>query len=241
MHHVVTKFMPHLLTDKQKENHVTVSQEFFDHFNAVQNVLKNVVTGDEMWVYGYSVEKKNAVIVVYGKIVVTTKKACQNRSNMKVTDVDSFFLIRRASSFIMNLFHMVRQSVMSLLEGSEVFERGLRHGQTRPGCCTMTMDLHTHRFLFVKFWAKHEMIVTPVAILSRFGPCGLLFLFPKLKFTVKGRHFQMVGEIQENSLEYLHTIPQNAFQYAFQNWRKRWQQCVNSGGEYFEEDKLMRL
>ena len=74
MHHVVTKFMPHLLTDKQKENHVTVSQEFFDHLNAVQNFLKNVVTGDEMWVYGYSVETKMQSLQCMGKLSLRPKK-----------------------------------------------------------------------------------------------------------------------------------------------------------------------
>ena len=48
--------MPRLLTDAQKENRVTVSQELFDRSNAGENFLKNVITGDETWVYGYDVE-----------------------------------------------------------------------------------------------------------------------------------------------------------------------------------------
>jgi hypothetical protein len=46
------------LTDEQKANRVTVSQELFDHSNADENFLKNVVTGDETWVYGYDIETK---------------------------------------------------------------------------------------------------------------------------------------------------------------------------------------
>ena len=53
---VAAKFVPRLLTDAQKENRVTVSQELFDRSNAVENFLKNVITGDETWVYGYDVE-----------------------------------------------------------------------------------------------------------------------------------------------------------------------------------------
>jgi hypothetical protein len=34
MRHVAAKFFPCLLTGTQKENHVTVSQELFDHSNA---------------------------------------------------------------------------------------------------------------------------------------------------------------------------------------------------------------
>jgi hypothetical protein len=34
MHRVATKFVPRLLTNEQKENCVTVSEELFDHLNA---------------------------------------------------------------------------------------------------------------------------------------------------------------------------------------------------------------
>ena len=52
------KFVARLLTEAQKENRVTVSQELFDRSNADENFLKNVITGDETWVYGYDVETK---------------------------------------------------------------------------------------------------------------------------------------------------------------------------------------
>jgi len=58
MHHVAAKFVPRLLTEEQKQNRVTLSQELLDHSNTDENFLKNVITGDEMWVYGYDVESK---------------------------------------------------------------------------------------------------------------------------------------------------------------------------------------
>jgi hypothetical protein len=42
--------VPRLLTDAQKENRVTVNQELFDRSKADENILKNVITGDETWV-----------------------------------------------------------------------------------------------------------------------------------------------------------------------------------------------
>jgi hypothetical protein len=54
MHCVAVKFC--LLTDERKVNRVTVSQELFDRSNADKNFLKNVITGDETWVYGYDNE-----------------------------------------------------------------------------------------------------------------------------------------------------------------------------------------
>jgi len=58
MHRVSAQFMPRLLTDDQKENHVEISQELLANANGNENFLKNIITGDEMWVYGYDVETK---------------------------------------------------------------------------------------------------------------------------------------------------------------------------------------
>jgi len=50
MHHVAGKFMPQLLSEDQKKNHVDVSKELVDHANGDENFVKNVVTHDETWV-----------------------------------------------------------------------------------------------------------------------------------------------------------------------------------------------
>ena len=57
MHRVAAKFV-RLLTEEQKQNRVTVSQELLDRSNTDENFLKNVITCDETWVYGYDVETK---------------------------------------------------------------------------------------------------------------------------------------------------------------------------------------
>jgi len=56
MGHVSRKFVPRLLTDDQNENRVEISQELLANANGNENFLKNIITGDETWVYGYDVE-----------------------------------------------------------------------------------------------------------------------------------------------------------------------------------------
>jgi transposase len=63
------------------------------------------------------------------------------------------------------------------------------------------------------------------------------FLFPKLKSTLKGRRFQTIEEIQENAVRELRAITESAFQEAFQQWKKRWEWCITSRGDYFEGDR----
>ena len=56
MHRIAAKFVPRLLTDDQKQNRADVSQELLDRANGDDNLLKNIITGDETLVYGYDVE-----------------------------------------------------------------------------------------------------------------------------------------------------------------------------------------
>ena len=110
MRRVATKFVLRLRTEAQKENCVTVSQELFDRSNADENFLKNVITGDETWMYGYDVEIKVQSSQWMGKLSPRTKKARQSLSYVKVMLI--VFLIGRVM-FIMSLFHVVRQSIKS--------------------------------------------------------------------------------------------------------------------------------
>jgi hypothetical protein len=54
---------------------------------------------------------------------------------------------------------------------------------------------------------------------------------------LKGRHFESIDSIKENSLADLHSIPNEAFQKCFEGWKKCWERCIQSGGDYFEGEK----
>jgi hypothetical protein len=97
--------------------------------------------------------------------------------------------------------------------------------------------LLTDALLIREFLTKHEATVVPPPYSPDLASAEF-FLFPKLKPSLKGSRFQMVEEIEENSLRDLHIIPQNMFQDVLQNWKKYWERCIKSGGEYFEGDKF---
>ena len=58
MKHVCAKFVLHLLTDDQHEQHQTIARDLFERSCEDVQFLKNTVTGDESWVYGYEPETK---------------------------------------------------------------------------------------------------------------------------------------------------------------------------------------
>jgi len=55
------------LIDDQKENCVEISQELPANANGNENFLKNIITGDETWVYGYDVEAKMQLLQWMGE------------------------------------------------------------------------------------------------------------------------------------------------------------------------------
>ena len=94
-----------------------------------------------------------------------------------------------------------------------------------------------HRsFKVSQFLAKNNMTVIPHPPYSPvLAPCDF-FLLPKLKLQMKGRRFDTIEEIQEESQWVLDTIPKRDFQGCFQAWQKCWDHCIHAKGEYFAGD-----
>jgi hypothetical protein len=67
------------------------------------------------------------------------------------------------------------------------------------------------------------------------APCDFAF-FPKLKMKLKERRFETVSDIQKESQAALDSIKGNDFHGAFEAWKKRWDRCVRSKGDYFERN-----
>ena len=61
------KFVLRLLTDDQKENCVEFRQELLTYANGNEDFPKNIVTGDETWIYVYDVETKMQSLQWKGK------------------------------------------------------------------------------------------------------------------------------------------------------------------------------
>jgi hypothetical protein len=105
-------------------------------------------------------------------------------------------------------------------------------------CCVVAKfvpRLLTDALLIREFLTKHEATVVLQPPYSPDLAPAEFILFPKFKSSLKGRRFQTVEEIEENSLRDIRAIPQN----TFQGWKKRWERCIKSGGEYFEGDKFV--
>ena len=69
------------------------------------------------------------------------------------------------------------------------------------------------------------------------SPCDF-FLFPKLKFHLKGRHFGNVDNIQKVVTDQLRALQHADFQHCYREWEQRLRWCVASQGNNFEGDNV---
>jgi hypothetical protein len=53
---------------------------------------------------------------------------------------------------------------------------------------------------------------------------------------LKGARFESREDIMQNATAQLNTIPKDAFQKCFQQWRDHWNKFVHYQGDYFEGD-----
>jgi len=88
--------------------------------------------------------------------------------------------------------------------------------------------------LIHSYLAKHQTSIVPHPPYSPDLAPADFFLFPKLETTFKGCCFQTIQEIQENAIREIRTITES----AFQQWKKCWEQCIASRGNYFEGDSV---
>ena len=58
MKRVAVKFVPRLLSEDQRANHLDVCREMIDQLKTDPNFLSKIITGDESWCYGYDLETK---------------------------------------------------------------------------------------------------------------------------------------------------------------------------------------
>ena len=235
MRRVSAKFVPRFLIDDLKENRVEISQELLASANGNEN-FKNIITGDETWVYGYDVDTKVQSSQWLGKGSPRPRKARMSRSKIKVMLVVFFDW----QGIVHHEF--VRRGQMVNRQLYQEFLARLRYGMrrkrpelwvTRLGCCTTTMRRLTRRSSSAVIW--QNIRCAPSTLSLDLAPVHF-FLFPKHKTSLKGRCFQTIEEIQENVIRELRAITESAFREAFQQWNKCWEQCFASRGDYFEGD-----
>ena len=72
--------------------------------------------------------------------------------------------------------------------------------------------------------------------LADLAPCDL-FLFPKVKNTIKATHFSSTVAIKNAVTKELRGIPEESFQKSIDAWKKI-EKCIKLKRDYFEGDNI---
>ena len=116
------------------------------------------------------------------------------------------------------------QTVSQFFFYPEVLERlRKRVARMRPGIARTWMLHHgntlCHTAVSIEFLAEKSIPVVPQPTYSPdLSPC-YLFLFPRLKHYLKGRHFGTSDNIQMSVTDELKGIPAEAFQHCNEQWK----------------------
>ena len=114
-------------------------------------------------------------------------------------------------------------------------EKGPSFGERIPGFCITIMHLPKHPSKFANFVQRMPWVSS---LIPSIHLTWLRVIFSsRLKSTLKGRRFQTIPEIQENTLKELRSFKPEDFQQCFSQLKKRWQKCIDKAGEYFEGDR----
>lgn len=57
------------------------------------------------------------------------------------------------------------------------------------------------------------------------APCHF-WLFPKVKMTMKGKHFELIQNNETATTAQLKALMKEDFQNCFRKWQERWNKCV---------------
>ena len=189
MKRVCTKFVPRLLIDDQREQCQTIARDLFERSCEDVQFLKNIVTGDKSWVYGYYPETKQLSTQWKGPTSPRPKKGRQVWSKTKVMLLAFFYSVGIVhheytsdgqtinKGFYMEVLQCLHESVRWKRQDGD----WILHHDNAPA--------HTSH-LVQQFLAKHgtAQLLQP-SYSPDLAPCDF-FLFPRLKKVLKGHRFE---------------------------------------------------
>ncbi|UYV61175.1 hypothetical protein LAZ67_1003712 [Cordylochernes scorpioides] len=128
-----------------------------------------------------------------------------------------------------------RDWTICLCGDNECALKDLKDGKTMTGYFTSVMRGRTQPMLFCSSWPSIQPYRSLIHPYSPDLAPNDFFLYPKLKMNLKGRKFDNVDMIQAESKATLRNLSKSDFISCFDNWKKRWNGCIEAGRAYFEK------
>lgn len=241
MKKVAARLVPKDLNFLQKDARKQVALDMLQRVNSDESFIKRIITGDETWVYEFDMQTSQQSSEWRLDTEPKPKKPRQSRSKVKVMlivffdwqgVVHSEFLPEGQTvtkEYYLAVMKRLREKIRQ--KRPELWENNswILHHDNAP----------SHTSIMVReFLAKNSTKTIDQAPYSPDTAPADFFLFPKLKLPLRGRRFESIEDIKQNSRKELMAIPKSAYKECFNEWIIRWRKCIQVQGEYFEGDKI---
>ncbi|CAK9833775.1 Mariner Mos1 transposase [Anthophora retusa] len=211
MRRIEARLVPRMLNVLQKEHRIAVAKEML---SLGQNVIEGIITGDETWPKPKKPRQSRSKI----KILLTVFFDCRGVVHFEFLPPGLTVNKEYYVSVLKRLRENVRRKRPELWRNNSWF---LHHDNAPAHTSHIVRDYLT----------KNNINTVPQAPYSPdMAPCDF-FLFPRLKLPLRGKHFETIEAIKENSQKELKAIPKSAYKKCFEDWKTRWHMCVACDGD----------
>ena len=234
---VFCKWVPHLLSGRQKEARVHAANKILGELRKKgDRFLKSVVTVDETWVRHYdpltrresrqwkkSTEKtplKPKIGPVVGKVMCTV---FFDSEGIVCTDFLPKGETINSAQYVSSLKRMLR-AITKKRPDKRRHNFALHQDNARPHVSRMTTDFLRDQKISIIEHPPYSPDLAPADF----------FLFPRLKKIMRGTCYRDDEQVRRAVCRVLAQISEDGLLAAFQEWVKRLERCVMLGGDYVE-------
>lgn len=236
---IVSRWVPHNLTDAQKQARVQWCHDMMAKFDAgLSRRVYDIVTGDESWVYQYDPETKRQSTVWVFQNEPTPTKVKRSRSAGKILIASFFTMTGYLVSIPLRDQSSINADWYTTKCLPEVFNAV---SSKRPNTGLRgTLLHHDNAPAHSALKTRHFLDSTPVKLLGHppyspdLAPCDF-FLFPKIKNQLKGIQFSSPEEALAAFERAVEEVSAEDWKKCFKNWFRRMKLCIDSDGEFFEK------
>lgn len=233
------RWVPHQLSDEQRETRVRWCQFMIRKFNDGRSRnLPKVVTGDETWIYQHDPETKQQSTVWLFPGEDPPVKFKRTRSVGKQMVASFFSMEGHVATVPLVERRTVNAEWYTGVCLPHVFQKwSEKHPRTGLQGLLLHHDnasAHTSAVTLDFLTENGVQLVSHPAYSPDLAPCDW-FLFPYVKSKLRGTHFPSPEEARIEFERVISGIPSETWREVFVKWFHRMHRCVETGGGYFEK------
>lgn len=236
MRRIAARWVPHLLTAEQMARRVEWCEEMLQQYRRGNaRAIRNIVTGDETWVYTYDPESKQQSTQWQVSGTTPPLKAVRGRTSSKQ-------MVATFASPVAGHLITVPVELQRTVTARWYTTTCLPQVKTAATTHHITpMILHhdnapPHRAQETTDWLNENRVqlMTHPPYSPDLAPCDF-FIFNRVKKELRGHRFNDPQEAVAAFQNHVNEFSPADWTTCFEKWFKRMQKCIDCNGKYFEK------